>query len=150
MKHYIEWMAQTYLREHMPLFIDFSISFSAFVSNTMGRKRSTVRRTRRQSQKGGARFKRKPRLVDKIAEGVAMSLWGPSPSFVKMGAFLAKQAFKGIKDNVRHYQRGKGLGTVLSTAAKIGYKLGKDKGYKRMGAVGATGHYTHFRKPWET
>ena len=116
----------------------------------MGRKRCTVRPTRRKSQKGGVRFKRKPRLVDKIAEGVAIGLSGPSPSFAKMGAFLAKQAFKGIKDNVRHYQRGKGLGTVLSTAAKIGYKLGKDKGYKRMGAVGATGHYTHFRKPWET
>ena len=77
-----------------------------------------------------------------------MCLSGPSPNFAKMGAFLAKQAFKGIKDNVRHYQRGKGLGTVSSTAAKIEYKLGKDKAYKRMGAVVATGHYTHFRKPW--
>ena len=67
-----------------------------------------------------------------------------------MGAFLDKQAFRGTKYNVRHYQRGKGLDAVLSTAAKIGYKLGKDKGYKRMGAVGATGHYTHLRKPWET
>ena len=116
----------------------------------MGRKRRTVRRTRRYSQKGDARFKRKPRLVDKIAEGVAMVLSGFSPSFAKIGAFLAKQAFKGIKDNVRYFQRGKGLGTVLSTAGKIGYKLGKDKGYKRMGAVRATGHYTHFCKPWET
>ena len=148
MKHYIEWMGETFLKETHAT--DCSINFSAFVSYTMGRKQRTMRRTRRQSQKGGARFKRKPRLVDKIAEGVAMGLSGPSPSFAKMGTFLAKQAFKGIKDNVRHYQRGKGLGTVLSTAAKIGYKLGKDKGYKRMGAVGATGHYTHFRKPWET
>ena len=74
-----------------------------------------------------------------------MGLSGPSPSFAKMGAFLAKQAF-----NVHHYQRGKGLGTVLSTAANIGYKLGKDKGYKRMGAVGTKGHYKHFRKPWKT
>ena len=79
-----------------------------------------------------------------------MGLSGPSPSFAKMGAFLAKQAFKGMKDNVRHYQRGKGLGTVLSTAAKFGYKLGKDKGYKRVGAVGATGNYKHFRKLCET
>ena len=47
----------------------------------MGRKRCTVRRTLRKSQKGGARFKRKPRLVDKITEGVAMGLSGPSPSF---------------------------------------------------------------------
>ena len=88
--------------------------------------------------------------MDKIAEGAAIGLSGPSPSFPKMSAFLANQAFKAIKDNVRHYQRGKRLGTVLSTAAKIGNKLDKDKGYKRMGAVGATGHYTHFRKPWET
>ena len=88
--------------------------------------------------------------MDKIAEGVAVGLSGPSPSFAKMGAFLAKQAFKGIKDNVHHYQRGKGLGTVLSTAANIGYKLGKDKGYKRVGAVGATGNYKHFRKLCET
>ena len=113
----------------------------------MGRKQRTVRRTRRQSQKGGARFKTKPCLVDEIAEGVAKGLSGPSPNFAKMGAFLAKHAYKSIKDNVRHYQRDKGHGTVLSTAAKIGYKLGKDKGYKRMGAVGAIGHYTHFRIP---
>ena len=123
-----------------------SISLSAFVSYTMGR----THRTKRKGQKGGARFRRKLRLVDKIAEGVAMGLSGPSPSFPKMGAFLAKQAFKGIKDNVHHYQRGKGLGTVLSTAVKIGYKSGKDKGYKRMGAVRTTGHYKHFRKPWKT
>ena len=31
--------------------------------------------------------------------------------------------------------------TVLAEAAKIGYKLGRDKRYKRMGAKGATGHY---------
>ena len=63
----------------------------------MGRKRRTVRRTRGQSQKGGARFKRKPRLVDKIAEGVAMSLSGPSPSFAKMGAFFSQASFQGYK-----------------------------------------------------
>ena len=60
---------------------------------------------RRKRQKGGARFRRKPRLVDKIAEGVAMGLSGPSPSFMKLGAFLGKQALKGIKDNVQHYRR---------------------------------------------
>ena len=45
---------------------------------------------KRKGQKVGARFRRKPRLADKIAEGVAMGLSGPSPSFAKMGAFLAK------------------------------------------------------------
>ena len=53
--------------------------------------------------KRGARFRRKPRLVDQIAEEVAMGLSGPSPSFAKLGAFLAKQALRGIKDNVQHY-----------------------------------------------
>ena len=67
--------------------VDCSISFSVFVSNTMGRKRRTVGRTRRQSQKGGARFKRKPRLVDKIAEGVAMSLSDPLPLLLKWVLF---------------------------------------------------------------
>jgi len=67
------------------------------------RKRKRVRR----QQKGGARFRRKPRLVDKIAKGVAMGLSGPSPNFIKMGAFLAKQGLKGIKVNVQHYRRRK-------------------------------------------
>ena len=83
-----------------------SVKLTAFVSNTMGRTRKR-RVIKRKSQKGGARFRRKPRLVDKIAEGVAMGLSGPSPSFAKLGAFLAKQALKGIKDNVQHYKRRK-------------------------------------------
>ena len=44
----------------------------------MGRTRHRVKR---KGQKGDARFRRKPRLVDKIAKGVAMGLSGPSPSF---------------------------------------------------------------------
>ena len=54
MKHYIEtYGGNLFKGTHA---IDCSISFSAFVSNTMGRKRRPVGRTRRQSQKGGARF----------------------------------------------------------------------------------------------
>ena len=71
----------------------------------MVKRRRQVKKRKR--QKGGARFRRKPRLVDKIAEGVAMGLSGPSPSFIKLGAFLGKQALKGIKDNVQHYRRRK-------------------------------------------
>ena len=71
----------------------------------MVKRRRQVKK--RKTQKGGARFRRKPRLVDKIAEGVAMGLSGPSPSFIKLGAFLGKQALKGIKDNVQHYRRRK-------------------------------------------
>ena len=72
----------------------------------MGRTQK-CRVIKRKSQKGGARFRRKPRLVDKITEGVVMGLYGPSPSFIKLGAFLGKQALKGIKDNVKHYRRRK-------------------------------------------
>ena len=39
--------------------------------------------------------------------------------------------------------------TVLAKTAKIGYKLGRDKWYKRMGAKGATGHYRRLPPPWE-
>ena len=53
-------------------------------------------------QRGGALVRRRPTLTDKIAEGVAMGLSGPSPSFLKLGAFLGKQAIKGVRDNVRH------------------------------------------------
>ena len=55
-------------------------------------------------QRGGTRYRRKPTLTDKIAEGVAMGLSGPSPSFLKLGAFLGKQSVKGIRDNVQHYR----------------------------------------------
>ena len=37
--------------------------------------------------------------------------------------------------------------SVLTKAAKMGYKLGRDKRYKRMGAKGAKGHYTRYRPP---
>ena len=53
------------------------------------------------------RTRYKPRVVDKIAEGMAMGLSGPSPSFLKLAAFLGKQVVKGIKDNVQHYRRRK-------------------------------------------
>ena len=86
------------------LFKGTSMYVDTLISNTIGRTR---RRVKRKGQKGGARFRRKPRLVDKIAEGVGMRLSGPSLSFAKMGAFLAKQALKGIKDNVQHYRRRK-------------------------------------------
>lgn len=79
-----------------------SVCFTSPVSRDMARKKS---RPKRRRQQGGARFRRKPRLIDKIAEGVAMGLSGPAPSFAKAAAFLGKQAFKGIKDNVQHYRR---------------------------------------------
>ena len=96
--------------------------------------------------------KRRHRLVDKIAEGASMFLPGPSPTFTTLALKVAGQAAKGIRDNVNHYnkrQRGGALLTVLKNAAKIGYKLGKDKRYKRMGAKGVTGSYNRRPAPWE-
>ena len=107
-----------------------------------GRKRKPQRRR----QKGGALFRqKKPRMVDKIAEGMSMFLSGPAPSFAGVGVKLASQAAKGIKDNVQHYRRrrqtGRGILGILGSAGKIGYKFGMDKRYKRMGAIGVTASY---------
>ena len=46
-------------------------------------------------------------------------------------------------------QRGGALLTVLKNAAKIGYKLGKDKRYKSLGAKGVTSSYNRRPAPWE-
>ena len=40
--------------------------------------------------------------------------------------------------------------SVLAKSAKIAYKLGRSKRYKRMGAKGATGHYRRHPRPWES
>ena len=60
---------------------------------------------KKRTQRGGAAFRRKPRLIDKIAEGMGMFLSGPSPSLAGVGLKLASQAVKGIKDNVTYYRR---------------------------------------------
>ena len=66
------------------------------------RRRRVVKRKR---QRGGALARRRPRLVDKIAEGASMVLSGPAPTFGTLGAKLAGQALKGITDNVKYYRR---------------------------------------------
>ena len=49
----------------------------------------------------------------------------------------------------RFRQNGRGIMSVLAKAAKIGYKLRRDKRYKQMGGKGATGHYRRLPLPWE-
>ena len=108
------------------------------------------RRLRRQT--GGTPFRRKKlRTVDKIAEGLSMFLSGPFHSFAGVGLKLDAQAAKGIKDNVQRYrrQRGRGIVGTLASTAKIGDKLGKDKRYKRMGVLGATGSYNRRYALWK-
>ena len=103
LKNHIKGIGETHLKDQILILIQLN---SPRLHQSLWGE-DIVESKKRKSQKGGARFRRKPRLVDKIAEGVAMGLSGPSPSFIKLGAFLGKQALKGIKDNVQHYRRRK-------------------------------------------
>ena len=88
------------------------------------RRRSVPRR--RRPQKGG--------LLPLLALGGLAAGWGYQ---------------KGKKKNLKKWgtttQRGRGL----LEAALMGAELGQSKKYKRMGAKGATGHYTRRYAPWE-
>ena len=55
------------------------------------RRRRVVKRKR---QRGGALARRRPRLVDKIAEGASMVLSGPAPTFATLGAKFSWESFK--------------------------------------------------------
>ena len=75
-----------------------------------GRRRRRQRRKR--TQKGGASLStvrrimhKGPSLRDKIAEGASMFLSGPEPSFAALGRIWEKQAFKGVSDDVKGYNR---------------------------------------------
>jgi len=70
----------------------------------MYKRRRHTRKKKGRKQSGGAMYRPKRRLVDKIAEGASMFLAGPAPSFASLGLKLATQAAKGIGDNVTHYR----------------------------------------------
>ena len=76
--------------------------------------------------KGGALARRRgPSTTDKIAY-VASNFITPAPSFGAFGKILAGQAFKGIKDNVDYFRRGKGLDihkAILKVAPKKGFVM---------------------------
>lgn len=73
---------------------------------TMGARRKRISKKKRR-QRGGTMFRRKSRLVDKIAEGASMFLAGPSPSFAKLGAKFKAESAKGKSDNVKYYRKRK-------------------------------------------
>ena len=54
------------------------------------------------------------------------------------------------KEKKKRRQRGGSIGTVLSTAAKAGYELGKSKKYHRMSFSGFSdsGGNRFRRQPW--
>ena len=68
-------------------------------------RRRRRRVVKRKKQRGGALARRRPRLVDKIGGGAGMVFSGPAPTFATLGAKLARQALKGITDNVKYYRR---------------------------------------------
>ena len=68
-------------------------------------KKKGIKKVKRKQQKGGELNRPKSRTVDKILEGAAMFLSGPSPSYAKLEVLSGKKAIKGIRDNVRHYKR---------------------------------------------
>ena len=76
--------------------------------------------------KGGALARRRgPSTTDKIAY-VASNFFTPAPSFGAFGKILAGQTFKGIKDNVDYFRRGKGLDihkAILKVAPKKGFVM---------------------------
>ena len=60
--------------------------------------------------KGGALARRRgPSTTDKIA-WVASNFVTPAPSFGAFGRVLAGPAFKGVKDNVDYFRKGRGIG----------------------------------------
>ena len=69
---------------------------------------------------GGALYRRKPTITDKIAEGAAMFV-NPTASWTGALKLLGSQGLKGITDNVKHY---KGSGVDIH---KIIGKLPKPK-----------------------
>ena len=78
------------------------------------------------SQSGGALARRRgPSTTDKIAY-VASNFVTPAPSFGAFGRVLAGQAFKGVKDNVDYYRKGKGFDihkAILKVAPKKGFVM---------------------------
>ena len=61
------------------------------------------RRPKRRSQRGGALARRRgPSVTDKIGYVASQFLAGPAPTFATIAKVLGSQAFKGVKDNLKH------------------------------------------------
>ena len=89
-------------------------------------------KTDRKDLDGGALYRRKPTLTDKIAEGAAMFV-NPTASWTGAFKLLGSQGLKGITDNVKHYRgRGADIHKVIGKLPKP--KAGWTPGsYKYMG-----------------
>ena len=105
------------------------------------------KRTKRKRQRGG-RFGVDPAWIKKFQENERnmMERRRRGERGKLGGLVLGRKGGAGS----RRKQRGQGigLGDLVKGGIKIGLKLGRSKQYKRMGAVGARGHYKAHRRPW--
>lgn len=68
-----------------------------------GRRRKTTTKRKRRGQRGGALARRRgPSITDKIGYVASQFLAGPAPTFATLAKVLGSQAFKGVKDNLKH------------------------------------------------
>ena len=84
-------------------------------------------------------------FTGKLTAGAALG----GAAAVVPAAFLGALTAKAFAKKKKKKQQEGGFLTLLSSAAKTGYEVGKRKDYKRMGAKGAMGHYKAHHKPWE-
>ena len=67
-----------------------------------GRRRKTTKRKRSRQRGGAVARRRGPSLTDKIGYVASQFLAGPAPTFATLAKVLGSQAFKGVKDNLKH------------------------------------------------
>ena len=68
-----------------------------------GRRRKTTTKRKRRGQRGGAVARRRgPSITDRIGYVASQFLAGPAPTFSTLAKVLGSQAFKGVKDNLKH------------------------------------------------
>ena len=86
-------------------------------------------KTDRKDLDGGALYRRKPTITDKIAEGAAMFV-NPTASWSSAFKLLGTQGLKGITDNVKYYRGGAGIidkalkSVIAGSPWKVDYKKG--------------------------
>ena len=81
-------------------------------------------KTNRVDLDGGALYRRKPTITDKIAEAAAMVV-NPTASWTGAFKLLGSQGSKGITDNVKHYKGGSLdiHNAILKVAPKKGFVM---------------------------
>ena len=89
-------------------------------------------KTNRKDLDGGALYRRKPTITDKIAEAAAMVV-NPTASWTGAFKLLGSQGLKGITDNVKHYKGGNIIDKALTSGiAGSPWQVDYKKGYELL------------------